>query len=104
MIFFKGIKVEEKLFFEFASIKKNEKVLFLGFDQATKAEYNEYRNITIQSSYADEISNDDLPGVIDGLVYGPGSIVLKPLKSLSDEQFLSDFTINQIQSNEDMLW
>lgn len=58
MIFFKGIKVEEKLFFEFASIKKNEKILFLGFDQATKAEYNEYRNITIQSSYEDEISND----------------------------------------------
>ena len=48
----------------------------------------------IKDITADEISNDDLPGVIDGLVYCPGSIVLKPLKSLSEEQFLSDFAIN----------
>jgi 3-oxoacyl-[acyl-carrier protein] reductase len=33
-------------------------------------------------------------GQIHGLVYCPGSIVLKPLNRLSEEEFLSDFRIN----------
>jgi NAD(P)-dependent dehydrogenase (short-subunit alcohol dehydrogenase family) len=47
---------------------------------------------------ADVISDDfeklTLPEILDGLVYCPGSIVLKPFKSLSEEQFTADFTIN----------
>jgi len=35
-----------------------------------------------------------LPEIIDGLVYCPGSIVLKPFRSISEEQFLEDFRIN----------
>ena len=42
----------------------------------------------------DELSPSELPDVIDGLIYCPGSIVLKPFKSLSEEQFSEDFTIN----------
>ncbi len=35
-----------------------------------------------------------LPEVIDGLVYAPGSITLKPFKSISIDQYLEDFNIN----------
>jgi 3-oxoacyl-[acyl-carrier protein] reductase len=35
-----------------------------------------------------------LPDEIDGVAYCPGSIVLKPFKSISDDQFLDDFNIN----------
>jgi len=43
---------------------------------------------------SDELLPTDLPEVMDGLVYCPGSIVLKPFKSLSEEQFLEDYRIN----------
>jgi len=42
----------------------------------------------------DEISPEELPGTIDGLVYCPGSIVLKPFRSLTEQQFQQDFQIN----------
>ena len=42
----------------------------------------------------DEILAEELPEICDGLVYCPGSIVLKPFKSLSEQQFLEDFSIN----------
>lgn len=41
----------------------------------------------------DEIKEDDFDK-IDGLVYCPGSINLKPFKGLKDEDFLNDFKIN----------
>ena len=41
-----------------------------------------------------EISMSDLPAVIDGLVYCPGSITLKGFKTIKEEQFLSDIQIN----------
>ncbi|MCU0749628.1 MAG: SDR family oxidoreductase [Akkermansiaceae bacterium] len=36
----------------------------------------------------------ELPGVLDGLVYFPGSISLKPFNRLTAEDFLQDFRIN----------
>ena len=42
----------------------------------------------------DEISSDILPSEIHGLAYCPGSIVLKPFRSLKPEQFQTDFNIN----------
>lgn len=36
----------------------------------------------------------DLPAVLDGLVYVPGSITLKPFHRLSAEDFLNDFRVN----------
>lgn len=41
----------------------------------------------------DDIS-DDLPEQIDGLIYCPGSINLKPFRSLKDEDFRHDYEIN----------
>ncbi|SHF45972.1 SDR family NAD(P)-dependent oxidoreductase [Chryseobacterium takakiae] len=49
--------------------------------------------------YEKDIVSDNLddiafPDVIDGLVYAPGSINLKPFNRLSEEDFKHDFTIN----------
>lgn len=38
--------------------------------------------------------SDQLPEVVDGLVYCPGSINLRPFARISDEDFLSDFELN----------
>jgi 3-oxoacyl-[acyl-carrier protein] reductase len=35
-----------------------------------------------------------IEGALDGLIYCPGSINLKPFRSLKDENFLDDWTIN----------
>jgi len=42
----------------------------------------------------DEVDKGDLPDSIDGLVYCPGSINLKPFRSLKSAQFQEDFEIN----------
>lgn len=42
----------------------------------------------------DEIAPTELPEILDGLVYCPGSINLKPFRSLKPAAFLSDFQIN----------
>jgi NAD(P)-dependent dehydrogenase (short-subunit alcohol dehydrogenase family) len=42
----------------------------------------------------EDIDKSQLPEKIDGLVYCPGSITLKPIRSLSVEQFQEDFNIN----------
>lgn len=42
----------------------------------------------------DDISNLDLPETIDGLVYCPGSINLRPFKMLSPAAFQEDLNIN----------
>lgn len=44
----------------------------------------------------DEFPTDQLPEAIDGLVYAPGSIVLKPFRSLKLDQFRSDLEINYL--------
>ncbi|GAB5400552.1 MAG: SDR family oxidoreductase [Aureisphaera sp.] len=43
-----------------------------------------------------DVLNDDLPVIekLDGLVYCPGSINLKPISRLSIEDFTSDFQVN----------
>lgn len=41
-----------------------------------------------------EVSFDDLPEVLDGLIYFPGSITLKPFHRLSANDFLQDFQLN----------
>jgi len=45
---------------------------------------------------ADEISIEELPEYLDGIVYCPGSITLKPFRSLKPDQFRADFEINVI--------
>ena len=42
----------------------------------------------------DEIPTEIIPAEIHGLAYCPGSIILKPFRSLKPEQFQSDFNIN----------
>ena len=45
---------------------------------------------------AEEIPTDALPDNLDGVVYCPGSITLKPFRSLKPEQFREDFELNVI--------
>lgn len=42
----------------------------------------------------DDLSEDELPTALDGIVYCPGSINLKPFKSLKPAAFLEDFQLN----------
>ncbi len=42
----------------------------------------------------DEIPGNIFPEQLDGLAYCPGSITLKPFKSLKPDQFLADFELN----------
>jgi len=42
----------------------------------------------------DDISEAELPGVLHGVAYCPGSITLRPFRSLKPEAFLEDFHIN----------
>lgn len=51
----------------------------------------EFHQMDILSENLDEIN---FPDVIDGLVYAPGSINLKPFNRLSTEDFKNDFEIN----------
>ncbi len=43
---------------------------------------------------SDELSDDDLPDEIDGFVFCPGSINLKPFKMLSIDDYEADLQIN----------
>ena len=56
------------------------------------------KNIKLQFYQKDILTDslDDIafPEKIDGLVYAPGSINLKPFGRLSDEDFIKDFEIN----------
>jgi 3-oxoacyl-[acyl-carrier protein] reductase len=42
----------------------------------------------------EEIAENELPTALDGIAYCPGSINLKPFRSLKPEAFLEDFHIN----------
>ena len=44
----------------------------------------------------DSLNLDSLPDEIDGLVYCPGSINLKPFKRFTDEDFISDFKLQVV--------
>lgn len=43
---------------------------------------------------SDDLSSIEFPDTLDGFVYCPGSINLKPFRSLKPEQFKADFEIN----------
>lgn len=50
--------------------------------------------IPVQSFDAQNPSSLQLPEKLDGLIYFPGTINLKPFHRLTDEDFLTDFQIN----------
>ena len=58
---------------------------------------NRNGNTIARERYACDIAKDILPILeipIDGLIYMPGTIVLKPFKALTDEDFTRDWNIN----------
>lgn len=64
----------------------------------SKTENNEIKNLNIEfhtMNIADgNLDKINFPDVIDGLVYAPGSINLKPFNRLSLDDFKTDFDIN----------
>lgn len=66
----------------------------------SKTENPEIQNLNIEFNLMDILSGNldeiSFPDVIDGLVYAPGSINLKPLNRLSADDFKNDFEINVI--------
>lgn len=64
----------------------------------SKTENNEVQKLDIEFYEMDIIKGNldeiKFPDIIDGLVYAPGSINLKPFNRLSEEDFRNDFEIN----------
>ena len=50
--------------------------------------------VRVQPFDAEKPGPLDLPDVLDGLVYCPGSITLKPFHRLTEEDFLRDYRVN----------
>lgn len=53
----------------------------------------EYHYLNVQD---EEIKTDFLPESIDGLIYCPGSIKLKPFKRIKPQQFVEDFQLQVV--------
>ena len=68
---------------------KNERIISIS-RTTPNAPYSEFFEHTVSG----EFSLPKIEGVIDGLVYFPGSINLKPFRSLKEADFLNDFNIN----------
>ncbi len=64
----------------------------------SRTENSEIKNLNIDFHQLDILSGNldeiTFPEVIDGLVYAPGSIILKPFNRLSVDDFKNDFEIN----------
>ena len=78
-----GLAIAEKL-------KENgHKVINLSRTVSTIAD----ENYTVDFSIPN-IEMPEIEGTLDGIIYCPGSINLKPFKAFKDEDFLKDFQIN----------
>lgn len=49
---------------------------------------------TLSSNINDDFDSSNLPDIIDGFVYFPGTINLRPFKGLKPDNFIEDFEIN----------
>jgi NAD(P)-dependent dehydrogenase (short-subunit alcohol dehydrogenase family) len=57
-------------------------------------EEHQISHISLDIQEADSSSWSDLPEKLDGMLYCPGSINLKPFQRLKEDDFLNDFRIN----------
>ena len=76
-----------------AQILANDNQVVVASRTKPENEVDKVKYITFDAS-VDEINLDLLPETIDGFVYFPGSINLRPFKGLSLESFKQDFEIN----------
>lgn len=53
-------------------------------------------NLKSITSDIEDLDANDIPQQLSGLVYCPGTINLKPFKSLKPDDFINDFTINAL--------
>lgn len=71
-------------------LSKNNHIIGISKTQPSNFDFK-FHQLDITKENLDHIS---FPDVIDGLVYAPGSINLKPFNRLSEEDFINDFEIN----------
>ncbi|RZJ66248.1 MAG: SDR family oxidoreductase [Flavobacterium sp.] len=63
----------------------------------SKKTLEEHTDITfLEHDFMSDAALPEIPNAIDGLVYCPGSITLKPLRALKDDDLLNDFRINVV--------
>lgn len=55
-----------------------------------------HANLKSITSDIEDLDANDIPQQLSGLVYCPGTINLKPFKSLKPDDFINDFTINAL--------
>jgi len=77
-------------------VSKGDKVLAAARNAAPLADVG----VPVQAFDACSPGPLDLPPVLDGLVYFPGSITLKPFHRLTREDFLHDFQVNCLGAAE----
>ena len=75
--------------------KMSEKNTIFAYSRS-KRNMDENQNVQFKSLdvTAEKIDLGELPDVIDGLVYCPGTINLKPFRRLTEEDFVNDFRVN----------
>ena len=56
----------------------------------------QHSHLTSLTFAAEDLTVEHLPETLSGVVYAPGSINLKPFKSLKPADFLADFHINAL--------
>jgi len=67
---------------------------FIGARSAEKAERLPGADYFTWDATGGEIPPDVVPDTVQGLVYCPGTIRLRPISRLTDEDFLEDFNVN----------
>jgi NAD(P)-dependent dehydrogenase (short-subunit alcohol dehydrogenase family) len=80
------------------SLAKQLKIKGINVHTASRHQSDELKDLGLPFQNLDvtdkEIKLDNLPEKLDGLVYCPGTINLKPFRSLRDEEILNDFEVN----------
>ncbi len=75
-------------------LKEGHSVITTGREPWNGPSFTNHKHYTLNGATdSDEI---ELPEVLDGLVYAPGTINLKPFRGLKDEHYLEDFQVNAL--------
>jgi NAD(P)-dependent dehydrogenase (short-subunit alcohol dehydrogenase family) len=70
----------------------------------TERDHPKYHHLIHDVTSEEELPGGYLPESLDGLVYLPGSIHLKPFRAIKEEQYLADFRINLLGAIKVIRW
>ncbi|NCC72849.1 MAG: SDR family oxidoreductase [Sphingobacteriia bacterium] len=75
-------------------IAQNGGIVYVYARNSIESEDNTNLHFTPLDVTSGELEIENIPEIIDGLVYCPGTINLKPFRRLTEEDFLNDYKIN----------